>query len=62
MTRSFQFGDAWKAREEVMRGRYAKDCEKLSAGTKDLQPLIEGDYVLIQNQHGCFPNKWEKLL
>ena len=52
--------DAWKAKEEAMRGRYARDCEKLSAGAKELEPLQEGDTVIIQNQHGRFPNKWER--
>lgn len=51
---------AAKLREECfMRRHYAK-CEDLSHGTKQLQPLIPGDYVYVQDQAGKSPRQWNK--
>ena len=51
---------AAKLREECfMRRHYAK-CEDLSHGTKQLQPLIPGDNVYVQDQAGKSPRQWNK--
>lgn len=48
------------AREEALRNRHMKMCEKLSEHTQVLPPLIIGDCVRIQNQRGPHPTKWDK--
>ena len=47
-------------RELALAPRAAKAHERLQAGTKELQPLDEGDCVLIQNQEGNHPKRWDK--
>ncbi len=47
-------------REMALRNRHMKDCERLSEHTKSLPPLVIGDYVRLQNQHGNHPKKWDK--
>ena len=58
------FGDDWKrtmqARELAVAGRHERCYEKLNEHTKQLPPLMIGDHVAIQNQHGNNPLKWEK--
>ena len=49
-----------QAREEALRCRHMKVCERLSEHTKHLCPLKVGDYVRIQNQTGPYPKKWGK--
>jgi hypothetical protein len=48
------------AREEALRNRYMRDCERWSELTKRLLPLAVGDQVRIQNQVGPHPLKWDK--
>ena len=47
-------------REEALRKRHMKTCERLSEHTKPLNPLVVGDNVRIQNQVGHNPKKWDK--
>ena len=44
-------------KEEALRYRYVKSIESLSEHTKSLPLLNCGNYVMIQNQTGNFPNK-----
>ena len=48
------------AREEALRNRHQKTCEKLTEHTKCLPPLKVGDHVRVQNQSGPNPTKWDK--
>ena len=48
------------AREEALRVRHLKMCERLSEHTKYLIPLKIGDSVRIQNQYGPQPRRWDK--
>lgn len=47
-------------REKALAKRCSKIKEKLSEHTKDLPPLSLGDTVLVQNQRGNNPRRWEK--
>ena len=47
------------AREEALRHRHTRDCERLSEHTKRLIHLTVGDHVRIQNQIGPHPLKWD---
>ena len=55
---------AWRetliAREEALRNRHQKMCEKLSEHTQHLPQLKVGDCVRVQNQRGPHPTKWDK--
>ena len=55
---------AWRetliAREEALRNRHHKMCEKLSEHTQHLPPLKVGDCVRVQNQRGRNATKWDK--
>ena len=55
---------AWRetliAREEALRNRHHKMCERLSEHTQHLPPLKVGDCVRVQNQRGRSANKWDK--
>ena len=55
---------AWRetllAREEALRNRHHKMCERLSEHTQHLPPLKVGDCVRVQNQRGPSPLKWDK--
>jgi hypothetical protein len=55
-----QWRDAWRLKEEAMKVRYMKTLENLKEHSRALPPLQEGDHVLIQNQCGNFPKKWDK--
>ena len=48
------------AREEALRNRHQKTSERLNEHTLDLPPLVIGDCVRIQNQHGPHPTKWDR--
>lgn len=50
---------AWKYKEEALKARYVKSMEHLNEHFQLLQPLKVGDNVLIQNQTGNRPNKWD---
>ena len=55
-----QWHSAWSAKEEALRSRLVRTCEKLEKGSKELEPLREGDTVFIQNQDGSKPLKWDR--
>ena len=54
----------WKSiaewRENALARRGVKIKDKLNEHSKDLPPLSVGDSVLIQNQLGNHPKRWEK--
>ena len=54
----------WRAvtehREATLRHRHAKSLDTWSEHSRRLPPLRIGDHVLIQNQAGNYPNKWDK--
>ena len=52
--------DLWSKKEAVMQDRYLKDLEGPPATKSHLQPLTEHTKVLIQNQTGKAPLKWDK--
>ena len=54
-----QWRESWKLKESALRDRYVKTLENLSEHTRTLPPLRHGDKVLIQNQRGRYPNKWD---
>ena len=55
-----QWREAWKAKEEALKARYVKTMENLSEHSRQLVTLQHGDRVMIQNQNGRFPKKWDK--
>ena len=52
--------DAWNAKEEALRTSYVKTLENMSEHSRPLLPLEAGDLVMIQNQVGRHPDKWDK--
>lgn len=52
--------DNTNKREEALRHRHALAMEAWTEHTKQLPPLRIGDHVMIQNQSGNFPTKWDK--
>ena len=52
--------DAWNAKEEALKARYVKTLENMSEHSRPLLPLEPGNHVMIQNQIGRYPNKWDK--
>ena len=56
--------DAWQKvaewRELALAPRGAKLHDKLKQGTKELPPLEIGDHVMLQNQLGSKPKRWDK--
>ena len=57
-----EWHDHWKSKENALRSRLVKNCERLEASSKQLEPLREGDAVLIQNQMPNSPRskKWDR--
>ena len=57
-----QWHQAWSAKEEAIKSRMLLSCEELERGCRELDPLREGDKVLIQNQSrdASRPNKWDR--
>ena len=57
-------GEMWTqvlgAREEALAKRALRHNDKWSEHTKPLEPLRVGDHVLIQNQTGNHPKRWDK--
>ena len=47
-------------RELALAPRQARIPDKLVQGTKELTPLVIGDHVMIQNQLGNKPKRWDK--
>ena len=46
-------------REKALAKRAVANMERLSRGTKELSPLNVGDSVLVQNQTGNYPSRWD---
>ena len=55
-----QWRDAWEAKEDALRTRYVKTLENLSEHSRPLPPLRHGDHVMLQNQRGRSPKKWDR--
>ena len=55
-----EWKDIRAARETAMADRFAKSVEYTADHRRDLPPLSIRDHVLIQNQYGPHPNRWEK--
>ena len=47
-------------RERTFAKKLYNDGTKLALGTRKMPPLSVGDKVLVQNQTGRAPNKWDK--
>ena len=52
--------DAWNKKEAAMLTRFSRSSESLNRSARPLPPLSIGDHVLVQNQHGSHPTKWDK--
>ena len=54
--------EAWEAKESAMKSRLVRSCEQLNSHAKQLDPLMLGDKVFIQNQDPSSraPRKWDK--
>ena len=52
--------DLWSKKESVIQDRYLRSLEDPPTANSRLQPLKEQDKVLIQNQAGKAPLRWEK--
>lgn len=52
--------DAWAAKENALRTRFARSVEKLNSHVRQLPQLHTGVRVFIQNQNGPHPNKWDR--
>ena len=52
--------EAWAAKEDALRVRFAKTAERLNAHARQLPQLEAGQRVFIQNQDGAHPNKWDR--
>ena len=51
---------AWTAKEEALCTRISRTTESLQTHSRPLRPLITGDRVFLQNQHGANPTKWDR--
>lgn len=49
-------------REAAMAKKHLRRAEPLSEQTKQLKPLTVDYTVMVQNQHGPRPNKWDKTV
>ena len=56
-TISHEWKSVWFAKINALKQRLAKQVEKLQAGAHELQLLLVGDTVRIQNQRGSYPSK-----
>ena len=52
--------DAWSLKERALRIRAVRSTEKLNQHSKKLPDLRHGDSVLVQNQTGPHPGKWDR--
>ena len=55
-----EWRDAWQQKELALRQRYQGCQERLHKHSKSLPKLEEGDRVIIQNQRGAKPTKWDR--
>ena len=46
-------------REKALAKRAVTNMERLAIGTRELPPLMVGDSVLVQNQIGNHPSRWD---
>ena len=52
--------NAWSLKERALKQRYVRTLETLNTHTRSLNPLQVGDRVLIQNQAGNNPKRWDR--
>ena len=52
--------EAWAAKEDALRTRFARSVEKLNSHARQLPKLQAGERVFIQIQNGPHPNKWDR--
>ena len=52
--------ETWACREQAMRVRFAKQTEELSRHAQPRSPLSPGATVLVQNQAGPHPTRWDR--
>ena len=59
---SSHWHQAWAAKEDAIRARLVRSCEKLEEHSRELPALREGDSVFVQNQNpgSSRPNKWDR--
>ena len=50
----------WRKREEAMQEMFNRNLEKVSKSSRHLKPLKVGQHVLIQNQMGPHPLRWDR--
>lgn len=55
-----QWKEAWRLKEESLKTHYAKTMKKLHEHSRPLPPLHVADQVLIQNQCGQHPTRWDR--
>ena len=56
----YRWRDMWKKREEAMKDTFNRNLEKISLPARSLKPLAVGQYVIIQNQRGPHPLRWDR--
>ena len=52
--------EAWAAKENALRIRFAKTSEKLNEHAKNLESMSVGDRCFVQNQTGNYPKRWDR--
>ena len=57
---SGRWQQAWTAKEDALRTRFARTAEKLNAHVRALCPLTPGESCFIQNQTGNSKKKWHQ--
>ena len=57
-----EWRQSWAAKEDAIRSRLVRNCEKMEANSRELEPLREGDSVIIQNQDSSSrrSKKWDR--
>ena len=50
----------WRQREESMQDLFARNMEKVQTPPRSLKPIDVGQYVVIQNQNGPRPLRWDR--
>ena len=50
----------WRQREEAMQDGFVRNLEKIQKSTRSLKPLAIGQYVVLQNQNGPHPLRWDR--
>ena len=51
----------WGSKKDALRRRIGAMVDKINAKDHELEPLIVGDQVHIQNQYGNHPKRWDKI-